>query len=716
MGDEIRIGGYVVLEPLGRGGMGAVYRARRVSDGSLVALKVMHLGARDDAVRMARFRREAEAAESLSHPGLVKVFDHGADGERLYMAMELVTGTPLHVYIAERGALPITHAWSIAIELLEALSACHKVGMLHRDVKPANVIIEPTGRARLLDLGLVKPLDRTVLTEEGSVVGTPRYMPPEALTEGESDLRGDIYQTGLVFYECVTARPFHGGEGMREVVDHVVNTTDVEVPAELAKAPQGMRDFLSCALAREPAERFESCAVAIACLRRGMSSSANITLKDGLRASAALPPGSATPVQGFPAVSRRLTVPTAPPAAAPERIRRFALLASVAGLALLAGVLWLGRPGGTAVAFGFHHPVVPQDVKLEAGPADLRLAWRTERPVRGVVTLPAIGRTESEELPRTEHALVLDHLMPETRYEVQIGDLDGPQVGKTALTRSVAGVVRELVQLLERFAVDQQLADLRSDLLDPSPERNAHLAARWRTRLDGRFGTEEFRSLAADFASVRALVPEADVPVELRARLLTSLAALDDLEEMLRTRLKLEAGPRLADLQTAGLEVEDRLPVGLKPFWAVRFGAASPDWPLPAAPRTVEAGEPAAFNSELDVVFSVAAPARSPAARHRFDLPGPLAPSGRLERVYLGFRLTGGGSMEKLFVHAQSGRDRVMLARLSPAPGTAERFVRLDERAVADPAAHLVVDFSNHEAALGRGVQLHTLALYVERS
>lgn len=217
-------GRYRVESELGRGGMGVVYRATQLALSRAVAIKQLSASVEDDPSAVERFRREALAASRLAHPGIVGVYDAGVFDGSPYLVMELVEGEALDDLIARRGALAVDVALRIAAELGLALGAAHAAGILHRDVKPANVLIATDGRARLVDFGLatIGNGSDTRITRYGMFVGTPEYLAPEVARGADPDPRGDVYALGATLYEMLTGvLPFDRPTPMATILAHV---------------------------------------------------------------------------------------------------------------------------------------------------------------------------------------------------------------------------------------------------------------------------------------------------------------------------------------------------------------------------------------------------------------------------------------------------------------------------------------------------------------
>ncbi len=211
-------GRYRITDRLARGGMATVYRATDLRLTRTVAVKVMHAGLGDDAEFSRKFDAEARAAARLSHPNVVAVFDQGQDdlgrGEiRPYIVMEYVEGRTLRSVISKEAPLDPLRALQLIEPVLAALAAAHEAGLVHRDVKPENVLLSPRGQVKVADFGLAKAISaQTSTATQGLLIGTVSYLPPELVLSGRADARSDVYSAGIVLFELLTGRKPHTGD------------------------------------------------------------------------------------------------------------------------------------------------------------------------------------------------------------------------------------------------------------------------------------------------------------------------------------------------------------------------------------------------------------------------------------------------------------------------------------------------------------------------
>ncbi|MEV0875024.1 Stk1 family PASTA domain-containing Ser/Thr kinase [Streptomyces sp. NPDC049951] len=244
-------GRYRVDARIAVGGMATVYRAVDTRLDRVLALKVMHPALATDAAFVERFIREAKSVARLAHPNVVGVFDQGAQGAYVYLAMEYVAGCTLRDVLRERGALQPRAALDILEPVLAALGAAHLAGFVHRDMKPENVLIGDDGRVKVADFGLVRAVG-TATDTTGSLLGTVSYLAPEQIEQGTADTRSDVYACGVVLYEMLTGGKPHGGDTAAQVIYQHLNE-DVPAPSDAVPGlAAGLDELVAAATARNP--------------------------------------------------------------------------------------------------------------------------------------------------------------------------------------------------------------------------------------------------------------------------------------------------------------------------------------------------------------------------------------------------------------------------------------------------------------------------------
>ncbi|MEU0471821.1 Stk1 family PASTA domain-containing Ser/Thr kinase [Streptomyces olivaceus] len=248
---QVLDGRYRVEARIAVGGMATVYRAVDTRLDRVLALKVMHPALATDATFVDRFIREAKSVARLDHPNVVQVFDQGAQGAYVYLAMEYIAGCTLRDVLRERGALQPRAALDILEPVLAALGAAHRAGFVHRDMKPENVLIGDDGRVKVADFGLVRAVD-TVTSTTGAVLGTVSYLAPEQIEAGTADPRVDVYACGVVLYEMLTGGKPHEGDSPAAVLYKHLHD---DVPPPSAAVPElayELDELVAAATARNP--------------------------------------------------------------------------------------------------------------------------------------------------------------------------------------------------------------------------------------------------------------------------------------------------------------------------------------------------------------------------------------------------------------------------------------------------------------------------------
>jgi two-component system LytT family response regulator len=263
---------YRIVEEIGKGGMGVVYRALDRNLGREVAIKVLAAGPADDPEARRRLRQEARAAAGLAHPGICVIHEIDEVEGATFIAMELVKGTPLQAMLAG-GPLPPERALGLALEVAEAMAEAHAHGVVHRDLKPSNVMVTESGRAKVIDFGLAKLLhEHPALdsrddtspfgdTDPGRIVGTAAYMSPEQVRGRPVDARSDVFSFGAMLFELLAGRPAFRRETGVETLHAVLKEAAPPLPeVGLGAAREGLQRLLDTCLAKDPAARFSSLA------------------------------------------------------------------------------------------------------------------------------------------------------------------------------------------------------------------------------------------------------------------------------------------------------------------------------------------------------------------------------------------------------------------------------------------------------------------------
>jgi len=254
--DEVPFGRYRLVELLGRGGMGEVWRAHDTATNRAVAIKLLPPHLAQDDTFVQRFRREAEAAARLNSPHIIPIHDYGEIEGRLFVNMRLIEGHDLQEVLTG-GPLEPARAVRIIDQVAKALHAAHKIGLVHRDVKPSNILLDEDDFAYLIDFGIARALDETRLTSTGYTIGTFQYIAPERLgTRAEEDARADIYSLACVLYECLTGRPPFAGDTMAGLVAAHLNTPPPRPSTSQPNIPKQVDQVIATGMAKDPEQRY----------------------------------------------------------------------------------------------------------------------------------------------------------------------------------------------------------------------------------------------------------------------------------------------------------------------------------------------------------------------------------------------------------------------------------------------------------------------------
>lgn len=357
---------YRMVRLIAQGGMAKIYEAHDLRLERSVAIKVMHSTIASESDFVDRFIREAKAAAALSHPNIVSVFDQGTDKSLIYLVMELVDGHTLREILLQRGRLPAEEALETIEQVLRALSAAHDAMVVHRDVKPENVLLTSASMVKVADFGLARAME-SHHTTNGVVMGTVAYVAPERIQTGESDPRSDIYSVGIMLYEMLTgAPPFTSQSAVNVAFQHVNN----EVPRPSEAAPgisRSLDSLVTRATRKEPSERPANAHEMLELVHKAQAAFGGRTAVMPA-VDAAMPRDDETPTQVMPAVPAQPAYPPYDPPRNPPHFgadpleprghrrkskKRMAIIAIVVALGLMAaGIGWWFGTGRTTLTPG----------------------------------------------------------------------------------------------------------------------------------------------------------------------------------------------------------------------------------------------------------------------------------------------------------------------------------------------------------------------------
>lgn len=289
-------GRYRLIEMLGRGGMGEVWRAWDVETKRTVAIKVLAPYLADDNEFVQRFRREAEAAAQLNSPHVIPIHHYGEIDGRLYVDMRLIDGRDLGTLLTE-GPLEPARAVRIIEQVAKALHAAHKAGLIHRDIKPSNILLDDDDFAYLIDFGIARAADETRMTKSGNTIGTFAYIAPERLDpQTEEDARADIYSLACVLYEALTGKPPFPGSTAAHLIAAHLNTPPPRPSAIQPDVPQLVDEVIATGMAKDPNQRYAT----------------TIELADAARGAITEPISRPKPTPATQPATEPAPVPTAP--------------------------------------------------------------------------------------------------------------------------------------------------------------------------------------------------------------------------------------------------------------------------------------------------------------------------------------------------------------------------------------------------------------------
>lgn len=380
-------GRYKLHDLIGSGGMAQVWDATDLVLGREVAVKILHPHLAGDESFVTRFRAEAISAARLSHPNIVGVYDTCSDNGNEAIVMELLDATTLRTYLDEHHIVDSDTTVRIGLRLLDALEAAHRAGLVHRDVKPSNILLCVDGRVKIADFGIAKAEDQTELTQDGALVGTATYLSPEQLLGNKVDGRADLYSLGIVMYECLTGRvPFQGDTGAAVALARL-HSVPIDPRRVRADVPPALAETVMRTLERDPDDRFNSAAD----LRAALLDTAGTNSPVAIRRAVEIDPDPTGPSESFAKSERKWLYPAL-----------FILLVAtalvIAGLLVRETTLDDESSGGTSTATtavpastelaikeaipfdpqGKGEPGENDQLKANAFDSNPKTAWRTE--------------------------------------------------------------------------------------------------------------------------------------------------------------------------------------------------------------------------------------------------------------------------------------------------------------------------------------------------
>ena len=304
--EPTRVSHFEIVRLIGRGGMGEVHEAQDLKLRRRVALKFLSPELAMDQAALTRFEREALSAAELNHPHIATVYAFEQDGDRPFIAMELLTGPSLREHI-EAGALPLTAALAIARDVAAALAYAHRRGTSHRDIKPENLMFDEHGTIKIMDFGLARATMASKLTVTGTSLGTPAYMAPEAI-RGETGPAGDVFALGLVLYEMLAGRRAYPGDNAMAVMFAIANEDPVPLSTARADVPEAVEALVAALLVKDPAQRMDAATAA-----RELSAMTGVAMPSlsGMAFEPEASAGTADPGSALPHSKRGRLIPVA---------------------------------------------------------------------------------------------------------------------------------------------------------------------------------------------------------------------------------------------------------------------------------------------------------------------------------------------------------------------------------------------------------------------
>ena len=416
-----RLGNYTLGEVLGRGGMGTVYRAKADGSDEAVALKVLLPELAQDLEYLKRFRREIKAGSRLTCPYVVHIVGWGEDQGYFYFAMELLeNGKDLARVLEDDDRMKASQVMDVGIQLCQALDELHRTGVVHRDIKPGNIMLLPDNTIKLMDFGLAKMLDRTALTATGEALGSPRYMSPEILKGLPADYRSDVYQVGVLLYELVCGEPAFDGESFDRLLHLILETSAIDINTLYPDVSPDLAAVIRTCMRKSPTDRYRTVAELQANLE---------AVKDG---RPPLPPFSGK-VSGKSDVGPRASShATAAALDHTDAVKtRKILTEGITPPKVMAFLFFLVMALVAVVLMRQPPAAIDPQVQITKGFQSVEIRWQTAQPC-ATRARTRIGKgpikeyTNAVETKATEHTILLKNLEVGKPYKVKLAGTRGP--------------------------------------------------------------------------------------------------------------------------------------------------------------------------------------------------------------------------------------------------------------------------------------------------
>jgi len=378
-------GRYKLIDERGRGSFATVYIARALEDNRIYAVKVMHLELANNDEMLARFQREAYILLNLNDPHIVHLFDYGNDNNITFIVMDYIDGQTLKYYMINQGPLDPLRALQYAHQIAEGLDTAYKQGVVHRDIKPQNILINSKDMVKITDFGLARGRDTVTVTQSNVFMGTAYYISPEQAESGRSaDTRSDLYSTATVLFEMLTGKPPYEGDTAVDIVIKHMNEKIPSVCRQNPSLPTEMDAFMQKALAKSPADRFATPQEFIAALEQ---------LQERVQAT----PRKATRATPPSEPKRKSEIPLPPPVV-PTRETRLVLLSNGQIFPLKGELMLVGRKDPT---LGIYPEILLTDTDKTVGRKHAHL--RNQQGIYTVEDLSSQNRTRLNGVILTPH-------------------------------------------------------------------------------------------------------------------------------------------------------------------------------------------------------------------------------------------------------------------------------------------------------------------------